>query len=74
MNTNPSAQLFEQIAQIKRMERGKLTVMRQTPDVRGGGNMAQYGRFENGPGHSGLRASRRGPTDLSAGPWEAVRC
>lgn len=32
MNTNPSAQLFEQIAQIKRMERGKLTVMRQTPD------------------------------------------
>ena len=42
--------------------------------VRGGGNMAQYGRFENGPGHWGLRASRRGPTDLSAGPWEAVRC
>ena len=32
MNTNPSAQFFQQIAQIKRMERGKLTIMRQTPD------------------------------------------
>ena len=32
MNSNPATQLFQQIAQIQRMERGKLTVMRQTPE------------------------------------------
>ena len=32
VNSSHSAQLFQQIAQIKRMDRGKLTVMRQTPD------------------------------------------
>ena len=31
MNTTNPAQLFEQMAQIQRMERGKLTVMRQGP-------------------------------------------
>ena len=32
MNSIPSARLFEQIAQINRMERGKLTVMRESPE------------------------------------------
>ena len=32
MNTPHSAQLFEKIAQIQRMERGKLTVMREGPE------------------------------------------
>jgi hypothetical protein len=32
MNPTKPAQLFEQIAQIQRMERGKLTVMREGPD------------------------------------------
>jgi hypothetical protein len=32
MTSSQSTQLLEQIAQIKRMERGKLTVMRQAPD------------------------------------------
>jgi len=32
MNSTQTAQLFEQIAHIKRMERGKLTVMREGPE------------------------------------------
>jgi hypothetical protein len=32
MNTPHSAQLFEKIAHIQRMERGKLTVMREGPE------------------------------------------
>jgi hypothetical protein len=32
MKTTKSTQLFEKIAQIQRMERGKLTVMRQGPE------------------------------------------
>jgi hypothetical protein len=32
MNSNQPAQLLEQIAQIKRMERGKLTLMSESPE------------------------------------------
>ena len=50
MNTHSAAQLCTQIAQIQRMERGKLTIMRQTPDGpyyklqawEGGKNLSRY--------------------------------
>jgi hypothetical protein len=44
MNTPKPAQLFEQIAQIQRMERGKLTVMREGPE----GSYYKHQAWENG--------------------------
>lgn len=44
MNTTKTAQLFEKIAEIQRMERGKLTVMREGPE----GPYFKHQAWENG--------------------------
>jgi hypothetical protein len=44
VNTAKPAQLFEKIAQIQRMERGKLTVMREGPE----GPYYKHQAWENG--------------------------
>ena len=48
MNTTKPAPLFEKMAQIQRMERGKLTVMREGPE----GSYYKHQAWENGKNFS----------------------
>ncbi len=63
MNIPKPAQLFEGIAQIQRMERGKLTVMRQGPE----GPYYKHQAWENGK-----NLSRYVSRDQAAAVKEAI--
>ena len=64
MNTTHAAELFEKIAQIQRMERGKLTVMREGPE----GPYYKLQVWENGK-----NCSRYVSRDQAASVQEAIR-
>ena len=57
MNTAKPAPLFEQIAQIQRMERGKLSVMREGPE----GTYYKHQAWENGKNLSRYVSSDQAP-------------
>jgi len=57
MNTSNSSQLFQQIAQIQRMERGKLSVMREGPEK----NYYKHQAWEHGKNISRYVSSDQAP-------------
>ena len=63
MNTAKPAQLFEKVAQIQRMERGKLTIMRDGPE----GSYYKHQAWENGK-----NLSRYVSRDQAAAVQEAI--